>query len=287
MNSITKLIITIITTLIVVVGVMIPLIGGLDDNIRSVEQNTTSRFLLTDNDLDLVIDCVEPGTYMINGREYSGTASSLVIGDGIYIYLFTSNYSIVDTNNNIVYVGNGTGNVITIEDGEYTHKNGSNTYTGTVETLLYPDERGNYGAFVGTGFNVDDGDKIYLISNRSGDAKFVLTMINGVERRADALIEPITSTTSSYSPYEGTLEITTTATKSDDGLSYAYSTISFTTDTGTNNAIVYAPIKYHVIDSAAETVRTIVNILPLIVLIGLILVAGYAVMASINNKTDI
>lgn len=291
MNSITKLTITIITALVVVVGVMIPVTSGLDDNIKSVDQNSPSRFFVSDNDLTLEVDYLGNGMYEINGQEFAGSSSTTIIGDDLYLYLYTSLYNIIDVENNIVFVSDTPGRILTVVNGDYTYSNNGTEYNGSLTHLLYPDEFGNYGAFGGTesSFSVDKGEEIYLISNLSGSAlpKFALTVVDGVEIRSKALIDPISTTNTTMQEYTGTLNITINSALSEDGLSYKYDSITYTAGETTAGPLVYAPLKYHTIDTAAETVKTIIGILPIIILIGLLMVAGYAVMDSIRNKTGI
>lgn len=288
MRLITKLTMTIIVVLIMTVGVLIPVTAGLEDNIKSVDQNSDYRFVLKNNNLNLNVECEEVGKYTINGRDFAGSSYGVIIGDGLYIYLFSSNYSIADVNNNIFYVKSDPGTIINIEKGEYTHANAGTTYTGTVETLLYPSANGDYGAFpaASTTLNADLEDPIYLISNKgSPEPKFALTVINGSENRNAALVAPIT--TNPLATYTGEVAVTFTSTLSEDGLSRNYSGFTATTDNSSFTPIVYAPIKYHVVDSTAETIREIVNILPIVILIGLLVAAGYAVVSSFGGRSEL
>lgn len=288
MNSVTKLIITIITTLIVVIGVMVPIIGGLDDNIKSVYQNTTERYLLSDNNLNLELEYLGEGDFLINGKPFDGEQRAVIAGNGLYINMYSGGAALIDIKNNISHVYSDIGTVISIENGNYTHTLNGTEYTGTLDTLLYPDENGDYGAYQGQEITVDKEDPIYLVSNYSNPKpKFILTMVDGTETRSEALMAPVTSSTDSFSEYTGTFTVNYTSTPSEDGLTNTYSSMTFTCDDGDGNIRIYAPVKYHVMDSTAEAVKSIVNILPLIILIGLIIVAGYAIASATRNKTDI
>lgn len=283
MKSLTKIIMTIIVVLVMTVGAMIPIFGGLEKNIVSVDQNTEYRYILKENHLDLEVECTSVGQYLINGNLYTGASNLLIIGDGLYIYLYTQNFSIVDTTNNLVTLSTVPGKVISIDSGSYTYTNSDTTYTGTVETLLYPSPRGDYGAFTGTGINfyTDIGEEIYIISNLGNpNPKFVLTIKDGVEIRSDALVTPIT--TNPYAAFTGSVTATITSELAEDGLSRHYTGISVSMEGGNTNytPIVYAPIVYHTIDGNAEAVRSIVNMLPILIMLGLVIVAGYAIIAK-------
>lgn len=289
MRSITKITITIIVVLIMTVGVFIPITSGLEDNIKSVEQNTDYRFILKENNLNLSVDYVEPGVYTINGREYTSANNyTVIIGTGIYIYMYSNNYSILDANNNFFKLRDTPGNVITIENGVYSYVYQDTEYTGSVDTLLYPSYNGDYGAFTTSEFNlnVDVEDPIYLVSNKPSPLpKFGLTVVNGAEVRSEAILAPWIS--DPLGEYTDEVSVEVVSTLSEDGLSRNYTEFNVTAGTQEFIPMVYAPIKYHVDDSTAQATREIVNVLPLVILIGLLIAAGYAMINSMGKKTDI
>lgn len=288
MKTITKLTMTIIVVLIMTVGVLIPITSGLEDNIKSVEQNTDYRFVVKNNNLNLSVECDSVGQYTINGREFTGNNYSAIIGDDLFINLTPNNFSVTDLENNIYYVVTTAGAVVNIENGEYTHTYNGTTYTGTVETLLYPSHNGDYGAYWNptASVNADKEDPIYLVSNKaSPEPKFILVLENGVENRNAALMEPISI--NPIADYDGDVTASFQATSNEDGLSWNYTNFSVTSETSTYTPTIYAPIKYHVVDSSAETVRAIVNVLPIIILIGLMVTAGYAVMSSFRGRSEL
>lgn len=288
MNNLSKLLITIITTLVLVVGVMIPITSGVEDNIKSTHQNVSERFMVKDNNLDLEITVEEIGVYKINGREHVGTSASIVIGEGLFIALSPTVYTLIDENNGIVKISNSLGTLISIDDGDYKYTQNGTTYTGTTETLLYPDERGSYGAFVNTDVRVDVDEEMYIISSQgAGRPKFVLESTNGVMNWNNAIFGPIVNTDSAITDYTQEITLNITQTNSEDGLTKTYSGLTFTSEEVTNNVMVYAPIKYHEIDANATAVKSIVNLLPLIVIIGLVGIAGYALMASMKTRSEL
>lgn len=288
MKDLTKLLITIITTLALVVGVMIPITSGLEDNIKTTHLNSSERFVVMDDNLDLYVEMEEIGVFKLNGREVIGESTKLIIADGLQITLNANNFVMVDQNNNITITSTNTGKIVEFVDGTYTYTYNNNEYTGTTEKLLYPDDRGSYGAFISADLTVDVDEEMYLISiHGNGAPRFVLESLNGVFNWDNALLSPYTISSNTITEYSETITINTTYTESEDGLTKSYTALNFTAGGVTNNFIVYAPLKYHEWDTNAEAIKSIVNVLPLVILIGLIVVAGYYLINKTRSRSEL
>lgn len=268
MNSITRIIITVIVVTVAVVGVMIPVTSGLDDNIASVDQNTSEKYLLSANNPDLVVERHANGSYLINGENVTGSGSLFVIGDGFLFQLRSGAYSIYSEGTS--WTGDLYNEILTVDDGNYQFIKGNVTVTGTTETLLYPDPRGDYGVYQNVPIVVDKNKPVYVM-DRANSIVFVSELMNGTE--IDYIVDPANE-----------VSLTFSATATDDGLGYNYSSVQYTSGDYTGYGFVMAPWKYHVVDSNAEVVKSIMNVIPLIVIIGLLIFAGYAIMSQTKRS---
>lgn len=268
MNSITRIIITVIVVTVAVVGVMIPITSGLDDNIASVDQNTSEKYLLSANNPDLVVERLADGSYLINGEKVTGSGMVFVIGDGFLFQLRDGAYSIYSEGTS--WTGSQYNEILTVDDGNYQYIKAGVTVTGTTETLLYPDPHGDYGVYQNVPIVVDKNKPVYVTA-RTDAVVFVSEIMNGTEK--DYIVDPASEASLTFS-----------ATATDDDLGYNYSAVQMTSGDYTGYPYVMAPWKYHVVDSNAEVVKSIVNVIPLIVIIGLLIFAGYAIMSQTKRS---
>lgn len=286
MKNLTKAILTIIVMVIMVVGVMIPINAGLDPNVKTIEQNSPHRFILKENQLNLTVECPELGKYIVNGEAVDGMTGMLIIGEGIYIYMYTDSWQILDLENNIFQSGTSTGDIISIKNGVFNYTVGETSYTGTTHSLLYPSSKGNYGAFSNAPFSVDVGETVYIISSKGvPEPKFAYEVVDGVVNTDQPLVAP--SISAPFGPYTGTVTPTVTASLSEDGLSYEYTTLSVTTDTSTFVPVIYAPLDYHIIDSSSDSVKQIIDVLPILILIALVILVGSLIYSRFKGDNQL
>lgn len=281
LRNLTTVLIGIITGLIVIVGIFIPLVGGLEDNMVSTYNNYTERFMVVEDDGNLEITRTG-NEFNINGTVYTGDSQLTVISESVVIKMTSSSMTIYDADNNSAY----TTNRIVFDDGQYTYANGGNTYTGTYDMVLYPHPNGDYACFYNNGlipFSSNIDDTVYTMRTASTDNYvFVAEIVAG---EADGyLFAPKTVTgTTMAAATASDIVINVTAQESADGLSYSYTSIKGTIAETESNLNVYAPISYSAIDANAETVRNIVGVLPIVMIIGLLIMAAYVLMQIVGK----
>lgn len=288
LKTLATLTVGIITALVVIVGVFIPVMSGLEDNIVSTANNVTDRFMVADDsDNNVVVEYIEGTGFLINGETYTANSQLVIIADGFTAALTAQPIGVSDSQNQFI----GLTNKVTFSGGTYTYSpaSSSTVYTGTYDTLLYPDKDGDYGCFMGVygesmPFTADKNDVVYAIQ-RSGTVRFVAEIQNGV--KTGFLSSPFTYADSTYAAYTGTVTFNVTGENTEDSLGYDYTQITATYDGTTVTPNIYAPIFYHEIDANAEAARAIVGVLPLVLILGLIIMAGAVMMSAIRTRSEL
>lgn len=278
---------TLIVGLVVIVGIFIPLIDGLDDNVVSTYNNYTDRFMVVDEDDEELIINRNGETYTIAGNEFAGNLQLVVISESVIIKMTTTGMTVLDSDNNIAVQTNS----IRFADGAYTYVSGGTTYTGTYDRILYPHPNGDYGCMYNLTtnniypFSANNDDDVFAISSASSNNyAFVATINAGTSNGFLFPAKEVSGGTLSTADVEITFNIA--STESDDGLSHAYQSIKGSNDGVEFNVNVYAPVQYNVIDKNAEVTRSIISVLPIILIIGLLIIAAAAIMAVVANKNN-
>lgn len=281
-----------IVGIVIIAGFATPLISSMSDNIVSVDNNTNQRFLVKDSGANLIVTYEGNDTYSFNNYEITADLFTRVICDNFMMHAFTGGSVYYFDNQNNAVLSNmnveAGQTVLEITRGVFEYTVSGTTYSGEVQKMLYPSGKGTYGAFESTSsYNVSVDDPAYVVMSATGSIplNFVLTMVNGSEVRNEALLAPKTTSGANLSDYNGTVTLNITGETSEDGKSFAYSDVTFST-TGTTEVtdsaprLIYAPIYYDVMDSNAEAARSIVNVIPIVLVIFLLIaVCGYLFMA--------
>lgn len=289
MNKKTKIMLSgmlaIITSLIVVVGVFIPIMTGLEDNVVSIRNNETTRFMVIENDEGVTIT-KNGTTYDIGGVQYDGNASLVAISDNVVVRMTATNMIVFDDANNI-HMGT---NSITFDKGTYSYLDSDgNTRTGTFENLLYPNPRGDYGCFYSSGiipFSADNDEPVYCIGVASNNNYIYAGVVKGGVQDG-FLFNPHTLIDDAFSSVDASsVTIAATGETSEDGLSFHYTGLKTTAGGSEYTPNVYAPITYSVIDTNAETVRTIMGVLPIVMIILVLVMAAGMLMTMVGRRNN-
>lgn len=286
LKALATLTVGIIAVLVVVVAVFIPILNGLQDNVVSTENNTPTRYMVSENTYNLEITINEDGSFRVGNENYAATNYLAVIANDLFVNLSSEGViQVNDSANAIISNVNG----VEFDRGTYYYTANGTEYTGTYETLLYPSEHGTYGCMsTSSSFNVNNDDVVYIISRgaNSESLRFVAELVNG--EKTGYLVDPCTYTGNTYNAYTGTITINPTYAASEDALSIQYTGVSVNTETQSSFGVnIFAPVYYSVLDGNAEAVRSIMGVLPLVPILGLVIMAGYVMMSQIRGKSEL
>lgn len=282
LKKLSTLMVGMVAVLVVVVAVFIPISSGLQDNIVSTENNSSVRYMVSENTSNLEISVNEDGTFKIGSATFSAGTQLLAVADNIMLSMAISGIiTITDTVNEKI------DNVqkVNFDRGTCTYTLNGTEYTTNYDTLLYPSERGTYGCSSGA-FSANKNDTVYVISRgaTSTTPRFVAEIVNG--QNTGYLVDPCTNPDYIYTPYTGDLNFAINSTESADGLSIRYNSIETSSDATFGN-FIFMPIHYSVLDGSAEAVRAIVNVLPLILIMGIVIAAGFVLLSIIGGKSEL
>lgn len=255
-----------IVCVVIVVTVAIPIISDVSSDIRAVDHNNVTRFLMVDDggDVDLVIEKVESGVYTLNGELIEDTPNYWCIVTDKTFFRCDSIYKTMLIEGSNKTPANGA--TLAFNDGIWTYTNGDTVLTGKYNWLLYPDPNGDYAYFYNTDVWVDRDATVYSYreyqtSTEGEQCPIIYTsgsINDGFTTNAyysntavDATVEFISTETSDYANL-GNLQVT------------------YGSNTPTELGPIIAPWVYHVDNGISDGMKSIVNIIPLLMIVGII-----------------
>lgn len=284
MKKLFQIILFSVVGILLISGVGVTIFDDVSKNIVSQENNTTERYFIETENMDLTVEFVSGTTYRINGVEIQPILESAVIVDGFAMLFNGQGQYLIRSDSMTTYGGQITpapGSLLfTVDKGSYEYSYNGETITGETETLLYPSPKGNYGSFTTNpvSFNVSIGDVVYAASYTAPYFE-VTRIIDGMDEAN--VINPCTSN-GAYT--EGTPEISIVATLSEDGKSYNYSNIEFSNDGEPSGLrMCFAPIFYDVVDANAQAAKDIVGVIPIILILILLVGVAYGLMSYVKS----
>lgn len=265
-------VLSILVAVIIVATVAIPVIEDSSKDIHSTVQNTTQKYYATSSsDLseDLTITLESTSNYKINGESYDLSLNNIVIitdtGDMWVIY--ANNYNLYQKSSNYAQRSLGIGGYTTFyTDGTYKATTSAGVeYTGTFGNVVYPSNDGDLGYFINsTAYANDASDVIFFsISNASYGAMFAIKY-KATGEEVEKIVSPFASgaevtLTDAAISYDSTDE--TIADNAINGLTYKVSDTSYTL-----RAFI-APLEYKTITENDSAMISILQIVPLLLLI--------------------
>lgn len=287
LGKIPTLVVGLVVAILIVTVVAIPIIDDASKTIVTEMNNPTGVYSMAVSSSDEVI--IEPGTngsLIINGVEQNQTYLSgleKIWGQNIALRI-----SVDDSNNTLLQptvTVSGTVTSVKYAQGviTITSSNGSTTSINS-SFFLYPDINGDYGGYE---TNRDTVNEIHI--NKTSKAwigaaglNYMLYDITGGSKSVVG-----TPTINNTNP---TTTLDAQFVESDDGLTYQVvkgATISYTnTETSevTNNnwLILYCPMSYLEISETDGAIRTIINIIPLILIVSMLIAVVGTVFVKYN-----
>lgn len=274
-------VLSILVAVIVVATVAIPVIEDSSKEIKTLKNNTTEAFFVSESDDEpIVITADNVGNYTINGEPF--TKSTLIaLNEGFTIRYSGTNLQIrnlKDTTYNYDESPSLASQSVTIHNGVLTTGSGKSfSYTGPV---LYKSENGTYGQTVyGQEYYIDNDATIYtdIGLNFGTDNYLALMIMKGTwqDMKVTAASNNESGTVTVLDPADFTVSLQgITQDTAISGLA-KNTRIDATFDNGVESQsgtasqtrYLWAPIEYHTITNNDSTMISILQIVPLLLLI--------------------
>ena len=276
-----KQIITATVAVILICLVAVPLIDDSTKEVYSVAQNTTQRYYATSSsDLseNLTITLETDNTYTINGKRYDVAPNNIVMitDTGDMWVMYTNNYNLFQKSNNGIQRSLMVGGSTTFyTDGTYKATTNTGTeYTGTFGNLIYPSIDGDLGYFINSTAYADDASDVIFFSIAASNGAMFAIEYKATGEEVEKIVSPFASgaevtLTDAAISYNSTDE--TIADNAINGLTYKVGDTSYTVKS------FIAPLEYKTITENDSVILTILNLIPVMLIVALVLGIGYSI----------
>lgn len=275
-----KQIITATVAVILICLVAVPLIDDSTKEVYSVAQNTTQKYYATSSsDLseDLTITLESANNYTINGESYQFLNNIVMITDtGDMWILYGDNYNLYQKSNNGIQRSLMVGGSTTFyTDGTYKATTNTGTeYTGTFGNVIYPSKDGDLGYFLNSTAYADDASDIIFFSITGSNGAMFAIEYKATGEEVKKIVSPFASgagvtLTDAAISYNSTDE--TIADNAINGLTYKVGETSYTVKS------FIAPLEYKTISENDSVIITILNLIPVMLVVALVLGIGYSI----------
>lgn len=266
MKKITNAIIFVVIGVILAVGVMTPILAGMEDQVITEKNNANARYTL--NNKEAVIANID-GVPYVNAKplkDIVGGTNARVITDDFFVH---SNYTSNTDTQGAWYVTPFDGssipasswNKIEFKNGGYKILDASESVIreGTYTHLLIPAVNGEYAQMIGT-FMIN-GDREFYAAGTGSSTSLYGGTIDDIHVIGSTSTEPPTITvTSELVQEESDLYKVTSIITSDTNVAY------------------YAPLTYKEITNENATVRSIIMMLPILISVMLVVAVSYYIL---------
>lgn len=277
-------VLSILVAVIVVATVAIPVIEDSSKEIKTTQNNVSERYMMSESTVgEITIEATETaGTFIINGESKTINAGDYsdfwcVLTNNLFVRLYSTSSWVTFDGLPVSFTNLGTTGKVVINSEGWTvtvpSGSGAGTYTGTYDWICYPNEKGNYGLYRYSvnGAYVDNDATVFAIKESPNASEGVMTIpsviwsgsIDGGDNtkiawdRTNNQTLDVSSSTNVYIKYSEKGEISTKMS-------------SVTVEYGDNSATistVIIPIEYHVITENDSAMISILQIVPLLLLI--------------------
>lgn len=274
-----KQIITATVAVILICLVAVPLIDDSTKEVYSFTQNATQRYYASgsgDLSEDLTITLVSKDNYTINGESYelNPNGAVMITDTGDMWILYNDNYYLYK---NKIYNSLSIGGSTTFyTNGTYKATTATGTeYTGTFSNVIYPSIDGDLGYFFNTTAYADDAsDIIFFSTSRNTNGAMFAIKCGATGEGVENIVSPfisgsdvtLTDFTISYNAADETI-----ADNVINGLTYKIGDTEYTVRT------FIAPLEYKTISENDSVIITILNLIPVMLIVALVLGIGYSI----------
>lgn len=275
-----KQIIAATVAVILICLVAIPLISDSTEQIKTVGTNSSNRYVVVDAEDSFRIESTgTPGTFLINGE--SKTVDYFrILAETISIYLNPTSTEIAYPGmTGITSFSTTAGNYINFENGNWTLHTATLDVTQPYSWILHTSETGNYGMYApssSTSVMVDNDAKIYASQIQSvsdGTVTRPFMIVSGTID--DGFVGKYFSYNSNTSQ---SYNLTTVAKLNGEKGEVSSDLNSLTTEfngTTFQPILFYVPLEYHYISEMDSATRTILTMIPVLLVASVILGIAY------------
>lgn len=277
MQSIYGVILTAVVVTLLVVTVVIPISQTSSNVSYETADNVGYDYLMSKgtSSYSATFEYVSAGTLEVNGTNVTVTGSDTRawLSDGGIIYLTASGAWAMNVGRTgsvaSMAFGSETGQVATasFSGGTFTTTLGSGTaFTASYTYVLYPDTGGDWGYFSGNAFRISEGAHFYALGTST------LRLASGYGTATSM------SQAASMAGYNTTWTVTSAAQETYSAVSSVTASANDTSQNPQNTVTVVgsvAPVEYNaaVQQDSITITDTIVSIIPLILIVGVIVMA--------------
>lgn len=288
-----KQIITATVAVILICLVAIPLVDASTETVKTSMNNVAERYMMAQSTTgDITIEATESATtFIINGK-------SITFESGNYsdFYAIITNNLFIRLNVNGAFVyfdGWGSGGTTLGTDGKIEINSSGwtvnlpsgtapGTYSKSYDWICYPNENGNYGVYRFTGnYYVDNDATVFSVKESNTLSNGVMTLPSAIwSGSIDGGTESLyawNSTTTPPTDVSSTTEISMEYTEKGEISTKVNRIVMKYGENSVGIATAIIPIEYHVITENDSTIRTILQLVPVMLIVSLVLGIGYTI----------
>lgn len=285
-----KQIITATVAVILICLVAIPLIDTQTDTIRSSDNNVGMRYSLSEDE-SVKIEFVSSGNFIVNGEPVTITVDGNEYGRSYCILSDSIGILCANNSGKINWPGNTSsantnfktaGDYIEWSNGTWTMSIQGSTTTGTYTWLLVPDEKGDFGFWrsYSKGVWIDHDAPIFFYTDTE-------TVSNGSVTSPAVIGKASLSGDISFKAFGGdgstAQDLTSSTTmkinlKESGDLADQITNLTATYN-GTSTVVTQfiAPIEYHYLNENEKTIKTVLSLIPVLLIVSLVVGIGYEI----------
>lgn len=286
------LVVTLVAAVVVIAAVAVPVLSSVTDSVYTTEENEYTGYRVTvgDASTSLSIENVDSSaaTYLIDGVQTVIDFESnplnyyLVITDSFILRITSSGLDVYGLGAGW-YNLNTTGTSVTMEGGVatlYIASSGT-TFTAEYTVLIIPDSEGDHVLTTSAAWLDHDATCYSIIIGRGyGTSTYWETLTATTAGETVTLMSKYYDSTATEMTDTGDLTVTVSTTGTGDLADEVYVTsVSDGEHTATTNAII-VPLSYRTLTDSQSTLLSLVDVIPLLLVLMVLLVAAYAVIRS-------
>lgn len=287
LGKIPALVVGLIISILIVSAVAIPIINESADTVKTAGINTSNRYVVVDAEDTFKIESTgTTGSFIINGETQNVTYFRLLC-DTISIYLNPNTSEIMYPGmTGVVSFSTTAGNYINFENGNWTLHTSTLDVTKPYTWLLHSSDTGDYGLYAATSSTsimVDNDAKIYasqIQSTNEGAVARPAYIVSGT------INDGFSGVYFSYSNGASqTYNLTASAKLNGEKGVVSSDLNNLTVDfngTSVPAIVVYAPLTYHYVSDMDNSIRTIISIIPVLLIVSLLM----AIVGTVFVRTQ-
>lgn len=271
-------VLSILVAVIVVATVAIPVIEDSSKSINTEQNNSAPLYTQMPTSGTIEIKSLGGGNYKIGDVEYTPTQGTFIITDSVMVRMAPDNtFTIYDPTNGKQTKFDGSNNLITFDNGVCRYNTSTGQSMEAAYSFLYvPDTNGTLGLYFGTGklpLYLDKGQDLMIVSNPFNAVMFSAKVTE--TGTISYCVEPKVfnqTVNGTITDYSGNLNVAIDMSEAGDSPTGTWklskTAVVATPESGSALDLFFiAPITYHVISENDSMMISLLQIVPLLLLI--------------------